>query len=176
MGAESFITRRKTCRAYLPETVSDADIEKLLDAALAAPLAAGDNLTTHITVIKPGETMEKIRAAVQLTRKNGEKMDPLYGASTMFLMSSTDLSEDCIEFCNAGCVVDHILLQATAMNLGSTYIWGCLKKLKKNPEAVALLNIPEDYEIMSAAVVGYPKEPLSERIGDRERITYNYIE
>lgn len=176
MGAESFISYRKTCRAYLPQAVADADIEKLLDAALAAPLAAGDHLITHITVIKPGETMEKIREAVQLTRKNGEKMDPLYGASTMFIVSSAEISEDNIEFCNAGCVVDHILLQATAMNLGSTYIWGCLKKLKKNPEAVALLQLPEGYEIMSAAVVGYPVEALSERIGDRQRVTYNYAD
>lgn len=176
MSAEKFIAYRKTTRAYLPKQVSDADIETLLDAALAAPLAAGDNLITHITVIKPGEVMEKIRAACQLTKKNGEKMDPLYGASTMFIVSSAEISDDYIEFCNAGCVVDHILLQATAMDLGSTYIWGCLKKLKKNPEAVALLNIPEGYEIMSAAVVGYPEQPLSEREGDRERLTYNYVE
>ena len=121
------------------------------------------------------EQMEKIRAACQLTRKTGEKMDPLYGASTMFFVSSTDLSEDCIEFCNAGCLIENILLQATALDLGSTYIWGCLKKLKKNPEAVALLNIPEGYEILSAAVVGYPAEPLSERVGDRERISHNII-
>ena len=175
MKGEEIFKYRKTVRQYLPDVVSDEDVEKILDAALAAPLAAGDDKTTHITVVKPGEIMEKIRAACQLTRKNGEKMDPLYGASTMFFVSSTDLSEDCIEFCNAGCVIENILLQATAVDLGSTYIWGCLKKLKKNPEAVALLNIPEGYEIMSAAVVGYPAEPLSERVGDRERITHNII-
>ena len=53
MKGEEIFKYRKTVRQYLPDVVSDEDVEKILDAALAAPLAAGDDKTTHITVVKP---------------------------------------------------------------------------------------------------------------------------
>ena len=54
-------------------------------------------------------------------------------------------------------------LEATALGLGSTYIWGCLKKLRKNEEVMKKLCLPQGYEILSAAVVGYPAKPLAPR-------------
>lgn len=96
-------------------------------------------------------------------RKNGEIIDALYGAPTVIFISAKDLSEDHIEFSNVACVIENIILSATNEGLGSSYIWGCLKKIRKDPETLKLLSIPEDYEILSAVVVGYSEQPLAPR-------------
>lgn len=164
MDFENVLALRKTTRVYIQgKEISKQDMETLIQAAKLAPLAMGDFKTTGLTVIKDQNLLERIRQGVLLTRKNGEKADPFYGASLLIIVSTTDLSEDHIEYANAACIIENILLQAAALGLGSTYIWGCLRKLKKNHELIALLDLPENSTILSAAAIGYPKEKLSPR-------------
>ena len=54
-------------------------------------------------------------------------------------------------------------LQAAALGLGSCYIWGSLRKLRADPEAVALLRLPEGHEVLSALAVGRAAEELTPR-------------
>lgn len=169
MDFEKVLATRLTTRDYKRNEVSDENIESLIQAAKLAPLAMGDFSTTHLTVIKNQEILETIRQGVLLTGKSGEKMDPFYGASLLMIVSTTDLSEDHIEYANAACIIENILLEATFLGLGSTYIWGCLRKLRKNRELLDLLSLPEGSEILSAAAVGHPTEPLKVR-EEREEI------
>lgn len=166
---------RRSTRAFTGEPVADKQLEAILDAAQRAPLAMGDRATSHLTVVRPGDLMERIRAACMLRRKDGTEVDPFYGASTIVFFSAADISDDHIEFCNAGCVIENMCLAATNLGLGSCYIWGCLRKLRNNPEALALLGLPEGYEILSAFVCGHPVEPLAERSLDT-RISADVLE
>lgn len=169
MDFEKVLATRLTTRNYKGREVSDESIESLIQAAKLAPLAMGDFPTTHLTVIKDQEILETIRQGVLLKRKNGEKMDPFYGASLLMIVSTTDLSDDHIEYANAACIIENILLEATYLGLGSTYIWGCLRKLRNNQELLELLSLPEGSEILSAVVIGHPAEPLKLR-EEREEI------
>ena len=92
----------------------------------------------------------------------------------MIIFSATDISDDHIEYCNAGCVIENMCLAAADLGLGSCYIWGALKKLRNRPEVVAKLNLPEGYEILSAFVCGYPKTPIEDR-GPRENIAMDIL-
>ncbi|MBR3396605.1 MAG: nitroreductase family protein [Lachnospiraceae bacterium] len=150
------LTERRSVRGFTSEKISEEAIEMIINAALTAPLAMGDAQTTHLTVVNDPEIAEEIRSAAMLkSRTTGEPVDPFYGAQTFFFVSATDLSEDNIEFCNAGCVIENMMIQATALGLGSCYIWGCLRKLKKHPEVLEKLHLPAGYEILSALAVGY---------------------
>ena len=103
MDFEQVLTLRQTTRKYTDQKVSDSDLEKILQAAQTAPLAAGDDKTTHLTLVKDPVLMEEIRNACMLTsRKTGQKIDALYGAQAMIFVSATDISEDHIEYCNTG--------------------------------------------------------------------------
>ena len=157
------LKRRCSTRGFTNERVSDEDVQKIVNAAQMAPLALGDNKTSHLTVIRDPELVEEIRSACMLKKKDGSPHDPFYGATTLIVFSATDVSDDHIEYCNAGCVIENMCLAAADLGLGSCYIWGCLKKLKKNPEAVSKLNLPDGYEILSAFVCGYPVSDIEER-------------
>lgn len=164
MESEQVLHTRCTTRAYLPQQITDDELEQILDAAQTAPLAAGDDKTTHITVVQTPRLLEKIRqAAMLVSPKTGKQVDPFYGASTLFFISAGDISEDHIEYCNAACIIENMMLQATALGLGSTYIWGCLRKLRSHSEVIEKLRLPEGYQILSAMAVGYPEKKLEVR-------------
>ena len=164
MELEEILSLRKTCRAYTDESISEDELETILRAAQRAPLAAGDNKTTFLTVVRQGALLEEIRETCTLINKTtGVKKDALYGAQTLILFSAADVSDDHIEYANAGCVIENMHLAATALGLGSTYIWGCLRKLRKNTELMEKLELPEGYELLSAFAVGHPAEPLAPR-------------
>lgn len=163
MDFRDVLTLRRSTRSYRPEQISESQLQQILLAAQTAPLAGGDDKTTHLTVVQKPETMEMLRKSCQFVRKTGETIDAFYGAPTVIFVSATDLSEDHIEFSNVACVIENMILAATNEGLGSTYIWGCLRKLRQDPETLKLLSIPEGYEILSAFAVGYPGQPLEPR-------------
>lgn len=174
MELETVLTLRRSTRRFTAEAVDPKDLEIILRAGQRAPLAAGDDKTTHLTLAGPGETLERLRNACRLTRKTGEKVDAFYGAQALILVSSAEISDDGIEFANAGCVIENMHLQATALGLGSCYIWGSLRKLRADPEAVAALCLPEGYKILSALAVGHAAEPLTPR-EYRDKMTVNLL-
>ncbi|HWR38462.1 MAG TPA: nitroreductase family protein [Patescibacteria group bacterium] len=175
MDLEQVLSLRRTTRKYQPTQISEADLQKILDAAQTAPLAAGDDKTTHITVVQDPALLSQIREVTQVvSRKTGNLMDALYGAPTVIFLSATDLSEDSIEYANMGCVIENMILQATALQLGSTYIWGCLAKIRDHAELVQKMNIPDQYRILSAMAVGHPVAPLAPR-DKKNKMTVNRI-
>ena len=163
MEFEQVLSLRQSTRSFTDRPVPSEELEIILRAGQRAPLAAGDDRTTHLTLIGPGETLERIRAACRLKRKNGETVDAFYGAQALIVVSATDLSEDAIEYANAGCVIENMHLQAAALGLGSCYIWGSLRKLRADARALSLLRLPEGYSVLSALAVGYPAKELSTR-------------
>ncbi len=163
MELEQVLALRRSTRRFTAEPVSDEALETILRAGERAPLAAGDDKTTHLTVIGAGRTLERIRAACRLRRKNGETVDAFYGAQALIVVSAAELSEDAIEYANAGCVIENMHLQATALGLGSCYIWGSLRKLRADSEALALLGLPAGYTVLSALAVGHAAAPPEAR-------------
>lgn len=155
MDFHHVVRNRFSCRSFRPEPVTEEELKYILESGQMAPLAAGDVRTSHLTVVHGGQLMEEIRDACMFTRKDGSHMDPLYGASTIIFFSAADISEDHIEYANAGCVIENMCLAATALGLGSCYIWGCLRKLRRHPELIQKLQLPDGYEILSAFVCGH---------------------
>ncbi len=155
MDFETAMRSRFSCRKMTSELITEEELQFIIEAGRLAPLAAGDNKTSHLTVVHGGKLMEDIREACMYTRKDGSRMDPLYGASTIIFFSATDISDDHIEYANAGCVIENMCLAATSLGLGSCYIWGCLRKLRKQPELIEKLQLPEGHEILSAFVCGH---------------------
>jgi len=164
MEFEQVLYLRRTTRKYQATQIKESDLQKILDAAQTATLAMGDEKTTHITVVQDPTLLNQIREVTQLySRKTGNFIDAFYGAPTIIFLSATDLSEDCIEYANVGCVIENMILQATALNLGSTYIWGSLRKLRNHIEVMQKIKIPDQYTILSALAIGYPTMPLEKR-------------
>ena len=82
---------------------------------------------------------------------------------TAVFVYATEISDDYIKYCNAACIMENMLLQAAALGLDGTYIWGCFRKLRANEAVLKKLQLPDGYEILSAMAIGYPAQKLKER-------------
>ncbi len=164
MEFEQTVRLRKSVRSFTDEQITKEELQKLLAAAHSAPIAGGDYSKTHMTVVQDPQVLSQLREACMTTsRKTGNMMDAFYGAQTLIFLSAQDVSDDHIEYCNVACIIENILLQAAALELGAVYIWGCLNKLRANEEALRLLALPEGYEILSAVALGHAAKPPVDR-------------
>lgn len=152
---------RKSSRAYTAEKVSPADIDKLVFAANSAPVGGAHYDTIHLTVVQEPGVREALRAACV---PDGGNADPFYGAPLVILVSArARASSPSVEYANAACIVEHVHLAATALGLGSVYIWGCLPALRANAAFKATLKIPDGFEPISAVAVGHVEEAPAPR-------------
>jgi len=159
------IYTRRTTRKFTNEQISEEDLNTILSAVQMAPIAGANYLSTHITVVRNAQLLAELREVCARDASTPGPRDAFYNGQTILFFSSAGVSKDNIEYANVACAIENALLAATALGLGSAYIWGCLRKLRKNPETLAKLEIPEGYEVLSAVSLGYAEEPLERREG-----------
>jgi len=162
---------RYSCRKFTDQTVTDDQINQILEAARCAPTATNAQ-AYKLWVIKNPESIEKVNQAT----KNG------YGAKTMILLGANrsgawTRENDDHNFADvdAGIIGAHILFEVQALGLGATWVG------RVDPEKLAEL-FPEtkDYTIVGLFPIGYPsseaagqpskkhttRKPLSEVVGE----------
>ena len=81
--------------------------------------------------------------------------DPLYNAPVLVLISSKKMPFPDIEYADAGCIMQNMMLEATEQGLGSVIIWGSAMAVNAVPELRKALKIPDDHSAVSGIAVGY---------------------
>ena len=159
------IQSRRSVRAYIPDPVSDEYLEKILEAARIAP-TAHNNQPFKIIVIH--------------TKGREEELRRIYGSgwftqAPLLLCVCGVISEGWVRGydrrsyleVDAAIVMDHIILAATALGLGT-----CWVAAFNSSEAKAILRVPDDVVPLLFTPVGYPadspkireRKPLSELV------------
>ena len=87
------IHARRSTRAYTDVQITDDELTAIVEAGCTAPIAGADFSMSHMTVEQHPELVAEIRAAFQMTRKDGSKADPTYGAPMLIFMSATGPSD-----------------------------------------------------------------------------------
>lgn len=176
MRTKDVIATRQSCRAYKEEQITSLDKSILLQAANAAPIARGEIEKVRIIVVQNPEILKKI------DKKGAEyfgdlKLNPLYGAPTLFLIAGLgkDEKDRNLTFCNAACIIENMLLAATDIRLGSVFLMGPVAAIRDDQELKEALHIPEDFIIAAGMAVGKPVEPPIMRTLTPERIAVETI-
>lgn len=160
---------RRSIRQFRPGTISDAQIETLLKAAMAAP-TAGNCQPWHYVVVNDPDLRARMAQAHPYARMAAE-------ASLVIVpcgepgASIPGLNDYWIQDLAAS--TENLLLAATALGLGAVWCG-----VYPNPERVAvtrrLLNIPPHIVPFAFVCIGYPgeeKEPRTQY--NPERVHYN---
>ena len=169
------IAMRKSTRAFKAEQITDQKLNTIISAGCAAPVGMGAYETIHLTVLQNQNVMDEINTA---TAKAFGKPDlkPLYGAPTVVIVSSTKNTQfPKIEYANAACIIENMLLAATDLGLGSVYLMGIIAALNSSPNLLKKLDIPEGFIPVSAVALGYPVEPLTDGKELRQTISTNIV-
>ncbi|MCC7553557.1 MAG: nitroreductase family protein [Methanobacteriaceae archaeon] len=143
------IKERYSVRGFEDREVEKEKLDKILEAGISAPT---------------GVNFQPFKVFVIDTKKNKEKLKELYPQSWPFeapiLIAIAVKPEDAwvrkvdnknIADIDGTIVMDHMILEATSLGLGTCYIGAF------NPQvAKELLNLSEDYEPLLFSPLGYP--------------------
>ncbi|MBN2543343.1 nitroreductase family protein [bacterium] len=167
MTVREAIMSRYSVRAYKSEPIEDEKLELVLDAARLAPSASNAQEWKFIVVKEPQLRESMIEAA----------HDQVFVGEAPVIIVGVSLDPEHLMRCgvSAGVVdltiaIDHITLQAAELGLGTCWIGSFYQDKVKR-----LLNIPDEYKVISLTPLGYPADkpkPKSRKKLD-EIIVYN---
>lgn len=152
------ILNRRSCRAYKPEQIKEADLEQILLAGTYAATGRGIQ-PVKIVVVQDPETREQLRRMNSAVM--GMDTDPFYGAPTVCVVLA---DSEVYTWLEDGCLVlGNLMLAAEAVGAASCWIHRAREEFD-SPEGKALLKkwgIPESYRGVGHCILGYAAQPAA---------------
>lgn len=158
MTFDEILERRRSVRSYDSRLVKEEDIKAICEAARLAP-SAHNSQTWRFVAVTERNIIEKIcdEAMLPIIRNTWMKTAPLLivGCSKLdFMTNKVGSFVTGIEYyqIDLGIAMEHIVLKATDLDLGTCWIgWFNEKKVKE------ILGIPKKIKVLALLTVGYPK-------------------
>lgn len=164
------IKSRRSIRSYENKPVSDSAIDILLEAAIYAPTAQNlqpwkFTFVTNKAELKRLSDVSKqarLQALPNVVNEDLERFknslknpqfDMFYGAPLVVFISGPK-SLFAVNDCSMA--AQNMMLSAYALGIGSCWIGGAVL-YANSPEGKAELGVPEDHQVYSALIFGYPK-------------------
>lgn len=160
MNTLEAIFHRRSTRAYLPKQISDGDLEQILKAGSAAPVAMARYDSLHITVVQRDDLIARVfdEAEDAVFATLGVRKNLNYGAKTLIVVSSQPPHREGMDYANGGIVIENMVLAATALGIDSVIIGAPIAALAANPALVQVLGIPQGFRPVLGVVLGYSAE------------------
>jgi nitroreductase len=158
------IKKRRSIREYTDESISDADVKTMLEAAMAAPSANNSQSWEFIVVRK-----EDLR---QQLAKMKTWSSMCAGASVVFVVCGNQgHSRHWVE--DSSAATENLLLAAAGLNLGA--VWIAVYPEQEYEEYVRnLLSIPDELHVLCLVAVGHPAENKPPRTQyDESKVHYD---
>ena len=184
MNVSEAITNRKSVRAYEDKPISAGVLKKIVEAGKWAPNAG----PFQITVIQSTGLRQKIndRTLDAMVHSGNEfaqqrasltGYQPIYGAPVLILLSAP--ADAPFGVANTALAAENMLLEATALGLGSCYLVSPTRALngESNHDLAREAGVPEGYTVQCAVVVGYAAAENKFSLGERsKRGKVNYVD
>jgi len=155
---------RYSCRKFKAMPVEEEKIKSLLKAAQLAPTAVNFQ-PQRILVLTDKDKIKAldVNKCTRYTFNAPLIMVVCYDTEKSWKRKYDNADEGIVD---ASIVTTHIMLQATALGLGSTWVGSFNPAVAKE-----VLNIPESYKVVALLPIGYPDERPSSKHTDRLDIT-----
>jgi nitroreductase len=148
------IFARRSIRKYTDESVSEADIQTLLEAAMAAP-SASNRKPWQFVVVTKRQTLDKLAEI----HPHGKMLfeAPL---SIAVCGDLTSVERFWVQDCSAA--TENLLLAATALGLGSVWL-GVYPREERVAAVRQVLGLPEKITPLNLISIGHPAEEKEAR-------------
>lgn len=157
------------------KAVPDKVVDTIVKAGCQAPIGGNQRDSLHLTVCCSRDILDEINQATAAAMKI-EPRDFFYGApAAIFVSAAPKQMASSLEYANAACVIENMLIAATDAGVDSIYLWGAVQALARNPELCAKMGIPEGFKPVSAAALGYSLSGSTEPRALSVSLNTNYI-
>ena len=153
------IAKRTSTRSFQPTQIPEEDLQKILNAGMTAPVASGLYDSLHITIIQNMDLLNEIGNAVTefIHKTTGKEMNKNFGAPTMIIVSSKPATFLGVEYANAACIIENMLIAASSLNIDNIVWGGPAVVISKNDNIREQLHIPNGFKPVLCASFGYAK-------------------
>lgn len=151
--ALQFIFGRRSIRRFAPGDVGEDAINKLLQAAMAAPSAAASDPWRFI-VVRKQETLERLAAALPFGGMLAQSSVGFVVCGDLETAHDRQLSY-LLQDCSAA--IENLLLCAHALGLGGCWL-GVHPREDRMEKLKAILSLPHSVIPVSAVAIGLPGE------------------
>jgi len=147
------LLERRSVRAYTNEAPSHDQLEQIMQAAVYAPSAMGQQ-SWHFLVIESPTAMQKVEAL--LAKALGRPDYHFYGAPAIILAAGPRDNRNAMADCAVA--LENIFLAAHSLGLGTCWINQFRDAWDDRELAAELtrLGLPEGYVVYGASIVGHP--------------------
>lgn len=143
------IFARRSIRRYTDEPVTEEQVRKLLEAAMAAP-SANNSQPWHFVVVQDREVLRQLAEAHPYGRMQAQ------AALSVAVCADPSLSlHHWVQDCSAA--TENLLLAATAMGLGGVWL-GVHPNADRAARIKEILGIPQGIEVLCLVAIGHPAE------------------
>ncbi len=145
----NIIFKRKSVRSYLDIDVDDMTLEQIIRAGMAAP-SAKNQRPWEFYVVHNKETLAGLAACSPYGQPLAKAP-----AAIVACYRKNDLYAADMVLLDMSCCCENMLIQASALDMGS--VWISFAPLKERQEpAKKVLNLPDNLEVFAVLPVGYP--------------------
>lgn len=149
----STIFSRRSIRAYTDEPVSEADIQALLQAGMAAP-SASNRKPWHFVAVTDKPTLQALAEVHPFGKMIG-------GAGLgIAVCGDPRISDWWVQDCTAA--TENILVAVSALDLGGVWL-GCHGRPEREDAVRSVLKIPAEIGVLSLLSIGHPAEQKEAR-------------
>ena len=166
---------RKSCREYTDVQLTAEQLQAVLQAGCAAPIARGKFEQVQLTVVQDKKLLDLIDTAAKAAYGD-ETFSCTRGAPTVIVVSVQEVDGQIAPnmIASAGCVVQNMHLAATDLGLGSVYL-GSIQAVSNSFEVLYKLKLQDGFWPVAALAVGNAKEAAEEREIPVDKIYTNII-
>ena len=118
---------------------------------------------------------ELLQAIDEASAKKRPGSHPLYGAPTLVVLASKQSILPYIEYTNAGCVIQNMMLAATDLGIDNIYLWMSMYGINEDPELMKRIGFPEGFTCVGTMALGYEAKEFPKIKADEQRIEVSYI-
>ena len=172
MNTLDAIKARHSTRGFSDKQIPDADLEKILFAGGQAAVGGADFKSLKLYAVQDPELLKAIDESSAKMRPGSH---PLYGAPTLVVLASKESILKNIEFTNAGCVIQNMMVAAADLGIDSIYLWMSMYGINNDPEIVKKLGFPEGFTCVGTMALGYAAKEFKKLKADEQRIEVTYI-
>ena len=172
MNTLDAIKARHSTRGFSDRQISDADLDAILFAGGQAAVGGADFKSLKLYAVQDPALLNDIDEASAKRRPGSH---PLYGAPTLVVLASKQSILPDIEFTNAGCVIQNMMIAATDLGVDSIYLWMSMYGINENPELMERLGFPEGFTCVGTMALGYEAKEFPKLRADEQRIEVSYI-
>ena len=172
MNTLDAINARHSTRGFSDKQISDADLEKILFAGGQAAVGGADFKSLKLYAVQDPELLKAIDESSAKMRPGSH---PLYGAPTLVVLASKESILKSIEFTNAGCVIQNMMVAATDLGIDSIYLWMSMYGINNDPEIIKKLGFPEGFTCVGTMALGYEAKAFPKLKAEEQRIEVTYI-